>query len=625
MSEVSGPEQWAGRVVAAAGPGAWCAGAFRLLEEQSGSDVFAWVDRLTFEGTAAFKLLLDLKPESSVLCIGDSDSCVPVSLARSCGRLVVLDPSAEKLRLARRLASTAGVDGFACVRHEDRTRLPFDDSSFDVVVLNGTLAEVAQSSGTRRVRQVHLALLQDVKRVLKKDGQAYVGAANRFSAAFFRGHREKTTGMRYCTLLPSPVANLCSHFVRGKPYRAPTYSRAGYQRLFEETGFASFAAYSPWPDFRDPRQIVSLEAGEKGLAFSPRGHRAELYRWIFGRRSLRVFVPGFGFVLQKGARTPSLLDAIVARVLGEDRGCVNHYLVTRRNTVLIFCSREGSAPKEIVIKVPLTPRAAERSEANRRGLDRIAALCAGSALEGLFPTRIGEGEVRGQVYAVEGRLAGASADDRVPGARRLGFIRDRIGPLLQELANQATWRTALPEAWVSDAIDRAGAGLEPVLRNDRDRELWQRLAARVRESAARWPTALGFIHGDFHLGNVLVDGEGDRVFGIIDWDRVLEGAPLLLDAVHVLMCHGPRHGRTAFSEAVSALADGTRRKEAETAFLDELCRAWDAPAECLPYVTALYWMHQVVPHAEGPLRIRPSFYEDMIVRSLRRFDALSWD
>jgi SAM-dependent methyltransferase len=105
----------------------------------------------------------------------------------------------------------------------DGTELPFDDGSFDVVISNHVIEHV----GGRQEQRGHL---NEIRRVLRDDGWAYLATPNRW------GLVEPHFKLPFLSWLPaslrSPYVRL---FRRGPDYDCELLSRAKLVRLFRET------------------------------------------------------------------------------------------------------------------------------------------------------------------------------------------------------------------------------------------------------------------------------------------------------------------------------------------------------------------------------------------------------
>ena len=176
----------------------------------------------------------------------------------------------------------------------DFLELPFDDSSFDLVVVSGVLEWVGIGNYDENPASLQREFLKEVYRILKPGGCLYVGIENRFGLHYLLGAKDHS-GLPYTGFLPRYLADLAVRFIRktgGKykldirmleewrSYRTYTYTLKGYRNLFSSSGFAHIEPY--WtlfysnPKFSGPidgenfkfflKYISSYTRGAKGTA-----------------------------------------------------------------------------------------------------------------------------------------------------------------------------------------------------------------------------------------------------------------------------------------------------------------------------------------------------------------------
>ena len=149
-------------------------------------------------------------------------------------------------------------------------KLPVQDNSMDVVIVNGLLEWIGLSDDVTHPRTLQIQFLHEVKRVLKPGGRIFIGIENRFGADQFLGTIDHS-GVRYTSLLPRSVANLVvRHAKRLKrasvisrahtEYRTWTYSSWGYRRLLNEVGFKHPEIFWTWPSYNYPHASGSLDS-----------------------------------------------------------------------------------------------------------------------------------------------------------------------------------------------------------------------------------------------------------------------------------------------------------------------------------------------------------------------------
>ncbi len=197
-------------------------------------------------------------------------------------------------------------------------------------------------------------------------------------------------------------------------------------------------------------------------------------------------------------------------------------------------SPAGSA---MVVKVAGTDSA---SASLLREADALSALHADPRIKDLawsVPNPFTLGLVGNHTFATQSRVGGA-------GGRTANFSdRDR-GDLLIAAAGMIAGlhcATGVPTVLEDDDVIRlVDLRLEAALREGRLRvarrqmPALDRLKRELRSAMVGRRTLLGWIHGDYWLGNVVVDGM-DEPCGIIDWDQMQFASPPGIDLVYLIL------------------------------------------------------------------------------------------
>lgn len=206
----------------------WDKGVAAFLAKKSLRNADEWAAYFTPETRAAGRLLLPANPNAKVLDLGCGIGPLSINFARHASEVVGVDHGLKQLQLLKLRALEADIGNLRVVCAGDRAHLPFAAESFDTVLLNGVLEWVA-SMQTGDPRQHQREFLAEVHRVLKPEGEVYIGIENRFGFTYLSGGHDEHTHLRFVTVLPRKVANLLSMIKSGKPYRVYTYSRRGYR------------------------------------------------------------------------------------------------------------------------------------------------------------------------------------------------------------------------------------------------------------------------------------------------------------------------------------------------------------------------------------------------------------
>ena len=345
---------------------------------------------VTDETRAAWQFLLRLPEHASVLDVGCGWGNLSLSLARNFAAVYALDLVPERAVMASIRAREAGLANVMALAGGNAAHLPFPDASLDVVVFNGVLEWVPVSfPQIANPREAQLLLLRDIARVLKPDGEVYIGIENRLGYGYFLGKPDEHSKLKYATLLPRFLANRYSLAKRREPYRAYTYTWRGYRKLLRAAGFATSRFYCPFPEYREFRELIDLNHAQNlARALYPTSFLGRLGMQVCQRVNIfREFSPTYSIVASKTLGLDRFVDRLL-RHMGAAASDDVHLRITRTAATLLF------TPK-IVVRLPLTERARMRMKVESANLHSI-----GSQPHSLVPTLIAEGQFQGQDYLV---------------------------------------------------------------------------------------------------------------------------------------------------------------------------------------------------------------------------------
>ncbi len=211
------------------------------------------------ESRADWHVLLPLGPEAVALDLGSGWGNIALSVAQRCGRVYCGDVNLINLRLLRARMADREIHNVVPFQYDpyEFLRLPFPDSSVDVVLLNGVLEWIGAVDNDASPARMQLEALIEIRRVLKTGGALYIGIENRCAVSAFRGfgpHGE----LPYVGLLPRWLSNAITQIVRHKPHRTYIYSLGGYRRLLRKAGFSSPEFFWPYPNYHHPHYLIPL-------------------------------------------------------------------------------------------------------------------------------------------------------------------------------------------------------------------------------------------------------------------------------------------------------------------------------------------------------------------------------
>lgn len=213
------------------------------------------------ESRADFKFFLPINKESRVLDLGCGWGAISVSISRVCKLLIGVDCTLETLEFVKIRKEQEGITNIQLAQIDplDFGRLPFPNSYFDTVIMNGFLEWIGVHRKEKLPREIQINALEEVRRVLRPGGTLYIGIENRFGYNYFLGAKDDHSGLPYTSILPRCLANTFMRMIKKEDYRTYTYSYTGYKSLLNDSNFEDLEFYFPEKSYRDPYFIIPLE------------------------------------------------------------------------------------------------------------------------------------------------------------------------------------------------------------------------------------------------------------------------------------------------------------------------------------------------------------------------------
>jgi len=242
-----------------------------------------------------------------------------------------------------------------------------------------------------------------------------------------------------------------------------------------------------------------------------------------------------------------------------------------------------------VLKVPATRQGAASQRRQATALTGLADTRLGT-FAGLLPDGLAAGSVHGQAFTLERALPGVELQraTRNPAARTraLGTAATAIG----HLHRCTTRRMLIDEPILDQWIDTRVA---IVARASHNSGALERLRNRLRAAWAGRVESLGWVHGDYWLGNVLADPASDAVTGIVDWEWAGDRELPAQDIVYCCLHHRMQAGGREFGDVVAALLNGAGWEPHEQAVLRS-AGILAGPEERIPAdLLLLVWLRQI--------------------------------
>lgn len=247
----------------------------------------------------------------------------------------------------------------------------------------------------------------------------------------------------------------------------------------------------------------------------------------------------------------------------------------------------GPGRPAAVVKIAATEAGMASLQREREVLTALASRPALTAATRRVPAVVQAGRFEDCAYLVLHRLPGTEYRQAVgPEQPPTSAVLEAIAPLHRAATTQEGCNEQLLRRWVDEPIGRLRAAVSP---SGQAEAALEELGTFLRDALAGRPLVLGWMHGDFYPGNVLLlEGE---VTGLIDWGQADDHGLPMLDVAFWLLTLAAAADRTQLGEqVVSRLRSARCWSPSETAALAQAPGGGSITGRALLLLT---WLHHV--------------------------------
>jgi aminoglycoside phosphotransferase (APT) family kinase protein len=255
-------------------------------------------------------------------------------------------------------------------------------------------------------------------------------------------------------------------------------------------------------------------------------------------------------------------------------------------------------PPCLIVKVPTTAAALAGLERESAALGTLHADERLGDWRARVPWPCASGTVLDQPFRADAALPGRPAAERVDGAaaavRLQEAAAESIHVLHRSTATSVAVDRSLAERWVDAQLNDLSrhAGV-------RRRRAWRlgRLRDELHRAVIGRTVSAAWIHGDYWLGNVLVEEASPEPRGIVDWDDAASGELPLHDLLHLLLYTRRLLTGQELGEIVSRQLAGGEWSGSERRLLERYGSWCHGGALSDRHAVLLYWLRHVALHA----------------------------
>jgi len=245
-------------------------------------------------------------------------------------------------------------------------------------------------------------------------------------------------------------------------------------------------------------------------------------------------------------------------------------------------------PPVAMAKLPGTRVGVSSQQREGRALNALTAEPAVGDFTRFLPLRMTDGYVGDQPFVLERAMPGIAADTMASGSRMAASVTvgaaSAIGVLHARTARSAVVDAALLRRWVDLRVDI-------LARATRRRDAVETLRRRLHAAWAGREVEIGWVHGDFWLGNVMVDPATGVAAGIIDWEWAARDELPAQDLVYACVHSRMLASGGELGDVVAEMLQRPAWEEGELALHSAAHAAVDTVID--PDVLLLVWLRQV--------------------------------
>ena len=529
-------------LIALAERGPWLTAA-RSVFRDSNPELYDYAVDLT---RASWIPILPIPPSSTVLEVCSGLGALTHALALNYEHVVSVEPVAEMARFAKLRLDQERLTNVDLIQ-ATLPGLPFSKDTFDLIVLNGVLEWVRERPGSGTTREAQIALLSDLRCLLKPQGVLLIGSENRLGYTSFlrrKGRPRVQSTNRLSTWLrafqrrlekPGFYRPLAESTTGGGPF---THTPNGYLDLLRRAGFPMADLWWPPNGYNSPHTMLraSNRAAIRSYCDFDRRYRDRLHGYAVARllrhwlvvdtnlihRMFPDLILIAGPVSKRGPlphRDVPLLTALGEHLPGY--GYHADVLSTHpyKNKTILTIASANPETRAVVKVANVRLPGADILQRSYQKLQRLHSTFTATEprLADSIPCPMGVVRVGSLLATIESAAHGSRLVDLVL-HRRYFARRDRARRHLERIAS---WLIA-----AKPALDTSGSAgridaipSQWLVAPDRD------IAAATRSAPERFG---GAQHGDFYPENIFLDEDSQQLC-VIDWDSCATGYPPLFD------------------------------------------------------------------------------------------------
>jgi hypothetical protein len=282
-------------------------------------------------------------------------------------------------------------------------------------------------------------------------------------------------------------------------------------------------------------------------------------------------------------------------------------------TIVAVGPHATNGKHDVIVRLPTTVHGRIRCETNSHALRTLSSIQQTVDV----PAFIASGELGGDAYFIEGKCTGSEVEYGTSG---LDTMLTEAGEIIGAFHHSSTRHTLLTDELfnlkISPLFNETKGFSDVALHLQLDR-----LHATIRENFVGKRVSIGFVHGDFKLGNLLFDKDR-RLTSIIDWDGFSENGFQVFDYLTHLLYAISSQTNSSLVEAYLKYVLPWKLPAEHSQTIGHKIELLTGDAKSFELLRMVFWLSQLSLRFDRLLKVHSEAQQRFLIPVLEAFERL---